>query len=407
MQKWFQYFFLWQSALVLSLHSEGVDWYRWRGPDLNGISQETGWFMASPVGLVVHRFWKASVGHGYSSVTISKGRLYTMGTGGGQETVYCLDANTGAVIWKHSYAYRYEPQYYDGGSSSTPTIDGNQVYTLSQSGDLFCFDAVSGKILWSKDIAKELSLEVGTWGFAGSPLVEGEMLVLNAGTQGAAFEKNTGKLLWLTGTNAAGYSSVVPFTMGSKKAFALFAAKALVAVAATDGKELWRFPWKTSYDCNVVDPIIHEGKAFIASAYGSGCALVDFTVQPPKEVWRNKNMNTHFSTCVLLGGYLYGVDGEADKPASFKCLDWQTGAEKWSEKDLGMAAFIVAEGALIILTEKGELVIAQANPAAFKALVRAQVLEGKCWTTPVFSQDKIYCRNAKGDLVSVKLAALR
>ncbi len=393
-------FLLWQSGFEAPVRGQGVDWYRWRGPDLNGISRETGWFAAFPAG-GPKQLWKAAVGQGYSSVSISKGRLYTMGMAAGQETVYCLDANTGLVIWKHSYPYRYEPQWYDGGSSSTPTVDGAQVYTLSQAGDLFCFDAGSGKVVWSKDIAKELSLELGTWGFASSPLVQEDMLVVNAGTQGAAFDKANGKMLWSTGSKPAAYSSVVPFTMDEKKAFALVAAKAVVAVEASSGQELWRYPWKTSYDCNVADPIIHDGKVFIASAYGSGCALLDFTAQPPKEVWRNKNMHNHFNSCVLLGGYLYGVDGEADKFANFRCLDWQTGAVKWSQTGLGMGGFMVADGKLIILSEKGELVIAAASPDAFKPLARAQVLGGKCWTTPVLSQGKIYCRNYKGDLVCV------
>jgi outer membrane protein assembly factor BamB len=116
-------------------------------------------------------------------------------------------------------------------------------------------------------------------------------------------------------------------------------------------------------------------------------------------------MQNHFNTCVLLGGYLYGVDGQADSSANFKCIDWNTSEVKWSEKGLGLGAFMVADGKLIILSEKGELVIAEASPAGFKALSRAQVLTGKCWTTPVLSQGKIYCRNASGDLVCVQAKA--
>jgi outer membrane protein assembly factor BamB len=378
--------------------SAGVDWYRWRGPDLNGISKEAGWFAPWPAE-GPKQLWKANVGHGYSSVTIAEGRLYTMGTNIGQETVSCLDANTGKPLWKQSYTYTYEPQYYEGGSSSTPTVDGANVYTLSQMGDLFCFEAATGKILWNKNIAKENGFEISNWGFASSPLVEGNMLIVNAGSQGAAFDKTSGKMIWTTGTNAAGYSSLVPFDAAGKRAVALMAAKALVAVEEQTGKELWHFEWKNTYNVHAADPIIQGTTAFISSAYGGGCALVDFSVLPPKEVWKNKNMLNHLNSCVLIDGYLYGVDGQSGQPATFKCLDWKTGEVKWSERGLGLGALMAADGKLIILGEKGELVIAEASPSGFKALSRAQVLTGKCWTTPVLSQGKIYCRNADGDLV--------
>jgi outer membrane protein assembly factor BamB len=379
----------------------GVDWYRWRGPDLNGISKETGWFAPWPAE-GPKQLWKAPVGHGYSSVTIANGRLYTMGTNAGQETVTCLDANTGKPLWHYSYPYRYEPQYYEGGSSSTPTVDGTNVYTLSQMGDLFCFDAATGNVLWKTDITKENSFELSKWGYASSPLIEGNLLLVNAGTQGAAFDKTTGKTVWTTGTNEAGYSSLVPFEISGKRAVALMASKALVAVDEQTGKELWHFDWRNTYNMHAADPIIQGTKAFISSAYNGGCALVDFSTVPPKEVWKNKNMQNHMNSCVLLDGYLYGVDGQADQAATFKCLDWNTGEEKWSEKGLGLGALMAADGKLIILGEKGELVIAEASPAGFKPLSRAQVLTGKCWTTPVLSQGKIYCRNSNGDLVCVQ-----
>jgi outer membrane protein assembly factor BamB len=388
----------------IQVFSAGVDWYRWRGPDLNGISKETGWFAPWPAA-GPKQIWKAAVGHGYSSVSISNGRLYTMGTNAGQETVTCLDANTGKLLWNHSYPYKYEPQYYEGGSSSTPTVDGDNVYTLGQMGELFCFEAASGKVLWNKNIAKENAFEVNTWGFASSPLIEGNLLIVNAGTQGAAFDKTTGKVIWTTGTNAAGYSSLVPFEMAGKRALALMAPKALVAVDKQSGKELWQFEWKNTYNMHAADPIVQGTKAFISSAYGGGCALIDFSALPPKEVWKNKNMQNHLNTCVFLDGYLYGVDGQSDQPATFKCLDWNTGEVKWSEKGLGLGAFMVADGKVIILSEKGELVIAEASPAGFKALSRAQVLTGKCWTAPVLSQGKIYCRNSNGDLVCIQAKA--
>ncbi len=181
-----------------------ADWYRWRGPDLNGISTETGWQTQWPAE-GPKQLWKAAVGVGFSSMSISQGRVYTMGNDGdATDTVWCLDAATGAPVWKHSYPCPLDPKYYEGGTSSTPTVDGDRVYTMSRKGDLFCLDAAKGKVLWSKNIPADLGSEVPTWGFAGSPLVEGDLLILDIGTAGLALNKKTGAVIWHSGNGAAG-----------------------------------------------------------------------------------------------------------------------------------------------------------------------------------------------------------
>ena len=347
------------------------------------------------------QLWKASVGAGFSSVAVASGRLYTMGVVAGQETVWCLDVLTGQEVWKHPYPYVFKPQYYEGGSSVTPTVDGDHVYSIGQSGELNCFEAASGKVVWARNLPKELDVVVPMWGFASSPYIEGDLLILNAGTHGAALSKSTGKEIWTTGKGPAGYSSAVPFIAEGRRAVAFLAAKEVVALETKTGQLLWQYPWKTEYDVNAADPVLDGSKVFISSSYGSGCALVQFNPLPPREVWRNKNMQSHFNSVVLLGGFLYGVDGEAGKPASFKCLDWQTGDVKWSYKGLGLGALTAADGKLIILSEKGELVIAEAVPSAFKPLARAQILGGKCWTTPVLANGRVFVRNSTGDMVCV------
>jgi hypothetical protein len=66
---------------------------------------------------------------------------------------------------------------------------------------------------------------------------------------------------------------------------------------------------------------------------------------------------------------------------------------------------MAADGKLIVLGDSGELVVAEANPAAFKPLARAQVLGGKCWTVPVLSGGRIYCRNVRGDVVCLDVSS--
>jgi outer membrane protein assembly factor BamB len=397
-------------AAGLPLHAAGHDWFRWRGPDLNGISKETGWSVTWPAS-GPRPLWKASVGTGFSSFAVANGRAFTMGNRSNKETVSCFDAVTGAEVWKHTYDCDMDPRYYDGGPSSTPTVDGDKIYTLSRKGHLFCFDAASGKIVWQKLVNEELGLKVfkentPEWGYSGSPLAQGDKLVLNVGTAGAAFDKTSGKVLWTTGKDLSGYSTHVPFSIGAEVYLAVFGAKGAYAVALKDGKQLWHHPFDTSYDVNAADPIISGNRVFISAGYGHGAALLQFEGGRVQANWENKNMRNQFNSSVLIDGHLYGMDGDhGSRGSALRCIEFETGKVKWTEPSVKPGALMAADGRLIVMSGPGELVIAQAAPASFKALARAQVMGGTCWTTPVLSHGRIYCRNSKGDVVCLDVSS--
>jgi outer membrane protein assembly factor BamB len=378
--------------------ANAIDWYRWRGPDLNGISKEKNWEKEWPAD-GPKRLWKANVGMGFSSLTVSKGRVYTSGNSNDVDTIFCLDANTGKEIWKHSYDSPLDPKYYEGGTSATPTVDGDKVYSISKRGDLFCLDAAKGKVIWNKSLTNEFGVEIPTWGFAGSPLIEGHMLILNVGSAGVALDKKTGKVIWTSGTSVSGYSTPVPFNSGKERAILLCLTEDVGAFRLKDGKELWRYPWKTRYDVNAAEPIISGDKVFISSGYDHGAMLLKIVGNKPELVWENKNMRNHINSSVLLNGFVYGPN-----EVELACVDLETGEKKWGEKSFGKGSLMMADGKLIALSDKGELMIVEPSPEKFTAISRAQVIGGKCWTTPVLSNAKIYCRNAKGDVVCIDVS---
>jgi outer membrane protein assembly factor BamB len=92
------------------------------------------------------------------------------------------------------------------------------------------------------------------------------------------------------------------------------------------------------------------------------------------------------------------VDGDMDK-GYLRCLEWKTGNSKWTFKDKPASALVAADGKLLVQGVKGELFLGAASPDGFKPMAQAQVLGGKCWTTAVLANGRIYCRNAAGDLV--------
>lgn len=399
-----------QSRFALALVTVAVfctqlpaeDWPQWRGPHRNGISKETNlridWPTEGPPIL-----WTTNVGTGFSSIVVSSGRAITIGNRDNTDTVYCLDADTGEQRWQYSYEAPLNDKFFEGGPTSTPTVDGDVVYTLSQTGNLFCFDVATGAVNWSQNIAEVASVRVPGWGFGGSPVVHDDMLLLAVGESGTAVDKRTGELLWSSADKDAGYATPLLYQRDDKW-FALIASGTYYhAIDVATGEEQWRYRWLTRFGCNAADPILSGDTVFVSSGYNRGSALLRLTAGEPEAVWKNKDYQNQFSTSVLIDDYLYGVDGDTTGERRLKCVELATGEVKWSEDGFGSGALIATDERLIILSETGELVLADATASGFQQIARNSVLMGKCWTAPTLANGRVLCRNADGDVVCVDL----
>lgn len=392
--------------LINSAVVHGADWPIYRGPQHNGITGETNWIADFPA-TGPKQLWKKSIGIGFSTMTISNGRVYAMGNSGksgpnaNQDTVFCFDADTGKEIWKHTYSCPLEPKYYEGGTLSTPTVDGNVVYTISKMGHLFCLDAADGSVKWQKNMNKDLGFELPTWHFAGSPFVYENMLILNLGDAGVALNKANGEVIWDNGKGICGYSTPFLFTFDGQKCVAILGASHIMGVRISDGEVLWKSPFENDVKVNAADPVIVGNEVFASSGYNFGCVKIKVTGGNVENLWQNKNMRNHMNCSMYWKGYLYGFDETA-----LTCLDFKDGSIKWTERSLGKGALMMsADGRMIIISDKGELAIANADPEKFDLISRAQILpKAKCWTTPILANGKIYARNANGDMVCVDVS---
>lgn len=380
--------------VLIASAATAADWPHWRGPKRDGISTESLPAASAPKGL-----WKANVGTGFSSFAVANGKAYTMGHADDENTVYCFGAEDGKKIWSYSFAADLGDKYYEGGTNSTPTVDGDRLFVLSRWGDVFCFDAAGGKLIWNKNVQQETDIRIPDWGFSGSPLVSGDMLLLNMGERGVALDKTSGKVLWQSANKDAGYSTPYPYESGGKKLAILGSGRAYNAVDIATGELAWSFDWRTSYGVNAADPIVHDGHAFISSGYEKGCAMLRLGSSPPTVVWQSKVMRTQMNPALLISGHIYGIDGNESKNAALKCIDWITGAQKWTFPESGCGSVTAAGDYLIVLSDKGELTIGKASPDGYQPTVRSKVLSGKCWTVPVLANGRLYCRNAAGDVV--------
>jgi outer membrane protein assembly factor BamB len=388
-------------VIGLGINAWAGDWPNYRGPDYNGISKETSWrstWAESPKVI-----WKASLGIGFSSVTVSAGRVFTTGNvNKDTDVVYCFDAVTGKELWRRSYPCPLYPKYYDGGTSATPTVEGDAVYVFSKNGDVLRLNSGTGEVVWQKNLSKDLGLRFPEWYFASSPLLVDDLVLLNAGTSGIALKKTDGSVVWQSGKDEAGYATAVPYVSGGQKCVVLFGSNKVFGLVAATGKVLWEHPWKTDPPVHAADPIVQDANAvFISSGYGHGCALLKIAGSTVTEAYNSKAMKNMVASSVLWKGALYGFDGQVGGSGKLVCLDFITGQVKWSQAGMGTGSLMLADGKLIILSEAGKLVIAGASPDKFEELASAQVLQGKCWTVPVLANGRIYCRNSKGDVVAV------
>ena len=389
--------------------ADDFEWPRWRGPNGDGISNETNW---NPEALAggPKILWKVDIGIGHSNIAIKENRLYTMGQKGRENIIYCFNAETGDEIWRHSFECYQDPQ-------ATPILDGNYVYALSKDGILLCLMAKNGKVRWYKNIVEEYNVEIPGYGIAGSLVIEGDLLILNANTSGIALDKKTGNKIWTSEPHTRRndveyYATPVIYNYKEKRCALLFSGTGLFSVDVMTGKHYWFYEWTKADSSNIVDPIVFDNKVFISSSPANArCVLLDIKGNVPSVLWQNENMRNHVSTSIFIDGYLYGVDGDYIrniKDFSLRCIDSKTGDIMW-EKEMRGASLIAADGKLIILEDDGTLHIAEATPSSYNDLSSGDVLEGertfrKFWTPPVLYRGKIYCRNYGGDLVCIDVS---
>ncbi len=377
-------------------------WSQWRGPQRNGIAADTNlncdWGADGP-----KIAWTKNVGTGFAAVVSDDKRVFTVGNVDNQDTVVCLSIQDGKPVWHHTFDSPLDDRFFEGGPTATPTIDGDRVYVLSRQGDLFCFERTTGKINWQKNLIDETNIRAPGWGFAGSPVLHQDLLLLNVGEAGLAMDKMTGAVRWTSADREAGYATPLPLLWKDRWIAIIPSSRAIVAVDCANGKKLWSHRWVTRYGCNAADPIFHDGRVFISSGYQRGAALLELTDGPPNVVWANKDMQNQMHSSVLIDQHLYGVHGNSGAPTSLRCVEWKTGQVAWKTKWKGLGGVTAADGKLILLNEEGELVIVAPRADRYQELARASIVDGKCWTVPVLSQGRVYCRNAQGDVACVDL----
>jgi outer membrane protein assembly factor BamB len=353
-------------------------------------------FLAATL-LQPRELWHADIGKGHAAVAVAGDRVIAFGHTGSNDTVWCLAAGTGNVQWRFDYpaplSLPKEPGMGAfGGPHAPPVIAGDRVFTLSRHGVVHCLELATGKPVWRREFAARLP----ECGLAGAPLVVGPTVYFNVGNHGVALDTRTGEPRWVSGNGMAGYAA--PVLNG--KDLLVFGAKALLAVGAADGQVRWRFPWPTHYGANCAPPVPVGDAIFLTTAYRRGSALVDAATGAVR--WTNTVLNSQCSPVALVAGNVYGFDGYIDGPANdsaLLCLDVATGTQRWRQP--GMNGQLIAAGdRLVLLLTSGDLVMAEANPIAYREIGRTKLFKPfPCAAMPVLAGGRLYCRHPQGRLI--------
>jgi outer membrane protein assembly factor BamB len=401
-----------KSVLLLLLvgPAYGDDWPCWRGLHHDGILRETG-LLASWPKQGPRVLWRRELGGGYSSVVVAGGRLFTQTKDGNEDLVLCVDARSGKKLWEHRYPCDYS-QYpsldkrFLTGPKATPAVDGGRVYATGNTGRLQCLDTQTGKLIWERDLLKLARRPCPEYGYCSSPLIVGDRLFVHPGGPNgrslAALDKKDGRVLWQSLDDRVGWATPVSIHVAGEPQVVYFTGDGAVGIAAADGKLRWRFGWKTAYDINAATPIYSDGRLFLSSNYGNGGVLLRLrTKESPEVVWKSRAMENHFSSCVLYDGHLYGFSTDR-----LRCVELGTAKVKWDKPGLGKGSLFVADGRLVVLGERGILVLADATPAAYRERARWRALDGTCWSVPVLSDGRLYLRDEK-HLLAIDLVRSR
>ncbi len=373
-------------------------WTDFRGPNRDGRYAEMAIRTDWP-GTGLEPLWNQPIGGGYASFVVAEGRAFTIEQRRRREVVAAYDVETGRELWTHAWDAHFQETMGGPGPRATPTWHEGRLYALGATGALWCLDADTGTVVWERNILADGDAANLAWAMSASPLIVDEMVVVLPGGSDAwsvaAYDRLTGDIVWHVLNDIQGYTSPMVVNLDGVRQILVVTAARVAGLRIEDGQLLWDHPWVVSNVPNMSQPlVIAENRLFLSASYGKGAMLLDvsrtgdsFTVET---VWQNNRMKNRFSSSVLRDGYIYGLDN-----AILACLDAATGELMWKGGRYGYGQLLLAGDHLVIITERGDLVLVRATPESHQEVAGFRAIEGKTWNVPALADGRLLLRNAR------------
>lgn len=409
-------------GILFTLPIFAADWPQYRGPNHDGSSPEnlrTNWTQNPP-----RVVWRKTISPAWSSITVSGGRAFTQANrrvnGTAREVCIALHADTGAELWAANLDRASYPDAGTGstdGPRSTPTVDGDRVYVFTSYLKLFALDAQTGAILWSRDFIAEFpGTQVIDWQNAASPLVVGDLIYLNSNVNDrslTAVRKSDGATVWSRESDTMTHATPAYASIAGTPQVVFLTSRGLLGVTPESGDVLWRYVFSPSDTSTAATPVVAQDYVYASCAYARGAWTARIT-RPgagfnvgQTDYKLGSSFQNHWATPVHHEGFLYSVVERSFR--SLACFDLVGRTNRWITSTVGSgnpgyASLIKVGRHLVVLTEPGELVLLDPNPAEYTERARFQALQGTCWNHPAFSRGRLYARSDT-EMVALDVAA--
>ena len=385
------------------------DWPQWRGPDRTGVSRETGllrqWPKAGPPQVWV----TPNLGAGYGSLAVRGDRIFVQGMRNRQSVVTALNRADGKPVWVRILGPARDNDR-GPGPRSTPTLDGDRAYVLTENGDLAALRVRDGSVVWQRNVLKDFNAGNINWLLSESPLVDGDVVIVTPGGRNGgmvALEKATGKTVWASRDlkDEAGYSSPIVADVQGVRTVMTLTADAGVGVRRSDGKLMFRYTEAANRTANAATPVYSDNKVFFSSGYGTGGGLLALRAVGgdirADEVYFTRDMQNHHGGMVLVNGYLYGFNNSI-----LTCLEFATGKMMWRDRSVGKGAIAVADGHLYILSENNVVGLVEATHSGYREKGRFSTRDQgwPSWAHPAIAGGRLYIRD-QGTLTTYNVKA--
>ncbi|NKB87254.1 MAG: PQQ-binding-like beta-propeller repeat protein [Acidobacteria bacterium] len=412
-----------------AVDAQEADWPQWRGVQRDGKAPDTGlidsWGDDGPPLL-----WSTEgAGGGFSSISVTGGRIFTMGDHDDEQYVVAFDDATGERLWMTAIGPAWEDEY--GGPRATPTVVDDVAYAIGTEGDLVALDVATGEIRWHLNMQTDLNGSTPlagngwTWKYAESPLVDGDRVVVTPGGESsfiAALDRHTGEVEWSSavpefgeeGVPGAGYSSAVISEGAGVRQYVQLMGNGIVGVEAATGRVLWTYSRMANPVANIPTPVIDGDYVLTATGYGSGAALLQLVADGDgvraEEVWFNEagTMQNHHGGMVIHDGTIYL--GQGHNRGFPQAVDFMSGEVLWGPERNdgdGSGSVLYADGHLYYRYQNGVMVLAEAtrdgyvekgsftipNPAQF-SWAHLVIADGRLY---VREQDAIYVYDVRAN----------
>ncbi|MEE2637905.1 MAG: PQQ-binding-like beta-propeller repeat protein [Acidobacteriota bacterium] len=420
---------------AMSVSVAADDWPEWRGVNRLGTWTETGIVETLPSDLNVK--WRMPINAGFSGAAVADGRVFITDwaedpgsrTMDGNERALAIDEATGEVLWTTEWptSYRMLMVSYAIGPRATPTVDGDQVYVVGAAGDLFCLDVETGDILWEKHYIADYDSFIPTWGVASAPIIDGDRLITVVGGEPGglvmAFDKHTGDEIWraLDVVGEMGYGQPIIIEAGGARQLIVWHAAALVSLSPETGEFYWAEDWEAGGGMSVATPV-HSNNYLLVTQFYRGSMMMELNQDRPDAtlLWRGQSrsempgetdgLHALITTPLIEGDYFYGVGSYGE----LRGLDARTGERVWASDQMttqarwGSAFMVKHEDRYFVVNDDGFLIIAQFTPDGYVEQGRIKLIEATGdagfgprrafdrkvnWSHPAFANGHIVHRN--------------